>query len=426
MDDHRPIHDDFRSILIDQKPDAAQLDAMESQFFGKAVVTSLVLPAYEIDSAYQGQEALGKVQESLRVHRPYALAFMDVRMPPGWDGIETIQRIWEVDPQLQVVVCTAYADYTWEEIYQRFGDADNLVFLRKPFDHTEVRQLACAMTSKWGAVQLASLKKKELESLVEARTAELAQASEHLRSQNVELVQLNQKKNELLGMAAHDLRGPISATIGGLEMVAEEVANSADKDSLEMLHMLLANNRFMLRLLNDVLDLATIESGRLALDPLEADFAELIRRACYFNRLLASKKDIELVEALPPAIPALRFDRGKMEQVINNLLGNAIKFSHPNTRVQVQVALDANALVTRVVDEGQGIPQAELASLFQPFKKTSVQSTAGEKSTGLGLAITKRIVEAHSGSIGVQSEVGKGSTFFFTLPLPDEGKGAKI
>lgn len=421
VDDHRPIHDDFRSILVRQQSDAEALDALESRFFGEAVVTSLVLPTYEIESAYQGQEALAKVQESLRVGRPYSLAFMDVRMPPGWDGIETILRIWEIDPKIHFVVCTAYADYTWEELYQRFGDAENLVFLRKPFDHTEVRQLACAMTSKWAAVQEALLKREELERLVAERTAGLAQAEQDLRKQNAELVALNQQKNGLLGMAAHDLRSPISATISGLELFIEDLADGMEPDSVELLRMLLDNNRFMLRMLNDVLDLATIESGRLDLKPVEADFADLIRRTCFFNRLLASKKGIEIVEDISPGLPCVWFDPGKMEQVINNLLSNAIKFSHPNTRVRVFAGLDGARLVARITDEGQGIPEPEQRSLFQPFKKTSVKSTGGEKSTGLGLAIAKRILEAHAGSIGVQSQVGVGSTFYLTLPVAPEG-----
>ena len=105
--------------------------------------------SFELDSAYQGQEGLAMVKKALAENRPYALAFVDVRMPPGWDGVETIARIWEVDPELQIVVCTAYADYSWEEMRAKVGQPDSLVVLKKPFDNVEVQQLAHALTKKW-------------------------------------------------------------------------------------------------------------------------------------------------------------------------------------------------------------------------------------------------------------------------------------
>lgn len=180
VDDHRPIHDDFRSLLSSELTQADTLQQLESKFFGAAVTTELVLPHYELDSAYQGQEAVEKVRQSLAQQTPYALVFMDVRMPPGWDGIETVRRIWALDPALQVVICTAYADYTWEEIYKTFGWTDNLVFMRKPFDHTEVRQVACAMTRKWNYALASNLKLDELNRLVEERTQRLTKTVKEL------------------------------------------------------------------------------------------------------------------------------------------------------------------------------------------------------------------------------------------------------
>ena len=101
--------------------------------------------SFQLDSAYQGQAALEMVEQALADNRPYALAFVDVRMPPGWDGVETIARIWKADPELQIVVCTAYADYSWEEMRARVGQPDNLLVLKKPFDNIEVRQMAHAL-----------------------------------------------------------------------------------------------------------------------------------------------------------------------------------------------------------------------------------------------------------------------------------------
>jgi CheY-like chemotaxis protein len=173
VDDHRPIHDDFRSILNHAESATENLAQLESSFFGEAVLPSILLPKYELSSAFQGQEALNTVAAAVKEGKPFALGFIDVRMPPGWDGIETIERIWDLDAEMQFVICTAYADYTWEELFKRFGSTDRVVFLRKPFDHTEARQLACTLTSKWNYSILAKARRQELEAMVEARTREL-------------------------------------------------------------------------------------------------------------------------------------------------------------------------------------------------------------------------------------------------------------
>ena len=173
VDDHKPIHDDFAEILSRQRHSSEKLNKLAEEFFGDSDEKIPKIPKYKLDSAFQGQDSLQMVEEAIKRNEPYALVFMDVRMPPGWDGIETIKRIWEVDPDLQVVICTAYADYSWEEIYSKFGDTDSLVFLRKPFDNTEVRQLASSLTQKWNYARQSKIKMEELEELVQDRTIEL-------------------------------------------------------------------------------------------------------------------------------------------------------------------------------------------------------------------------------------------------------------
>jgi CheY-like chemotaxis protein len=173
VDDHPPIHEDFHSILDPQTIATERFTEMESSFFGEAGVPPVVLPKYELESAFQGQEAMAKIEAAVHAARPFALAFMDVRMPPGWDGIETIRRLWDVDQEMQIVICTAYADYSWEEMFKRYGNSDRVVFLRKPFDHTEVRQLACTLTSKWNLGVIARMRLHELEKRIEERTSEL-------------------------------------------------------------------------------------------------------------------------------------------------------------------------------------------------------------------------------------------------------------
>lgn len=172
IDDNPAIHDDFRKIF---KPadENVDLDAAAAAFFGDAPAAPKAA-GFTIDSAHQGQEGLAMVEAAMAEGQPYAMAFVDVRMPPGWDGIETVARIWEVYPDLQVVICTAYSDYSWDEMLAKLGNSDRLVILKKPFDHIEVLQLANALTAKWHLLQQVKLKIENLEAMAVIRAEELS------------------------------------------------------------------------------------------------------------------------------------------------------------------------------------------------------------------------------------------------------------
>ena len=176
VDDNSAIHGDFIKILAADRNDAKAHD-METALFGGVSETRPTI-RFEVDSAYQGKEGYERVIRARSEGRPYAMAFMDVRMPPGWDGIETAEKIWEVDPDMQIVICTAYSDYSWENLSRRFGQSDKLVILKKPFDNIETLQLATALTEKWSLARQARSQLENLEKLVEGRTQELRAAKD--------------------------------------------------------------------------------------------------------------------------------------------------------------------------------------------------------------------------------------------------------
>jgi diguanylate cyclase (GGDEF)-like protein/PAS domain S-box-containing protein len=182
IDDNRAIHDDFRKILA--AGEAPSLDDLEDELFGPP--TRRAQQRYQLDSAFQGEEGFDKVRAARDAGAPYALAFVDMRMPPGWDGVETIGKIWEVDPEIQIVICSAYSDYSWDELLARFGAADRLLILKKPFDTVEVSQLTCALTEKWFLARHASLKLCQLRSMVEEQTRELNEANRQLEAEVAE------------------------------------------------------------------------------------------------------------------------------------------------------------------------------------------------------------------------------------------------
>lgn len=178
VDDTASIHADFRKILCVDANNHASLDSIEETLFGNAPA---VRQTFVLDSAYQGQEALELVNKALAANTPYALVFIDMRMPPGWDGLETIEQLWNVDPNLQIALCTAYSDYSFEAIEARLTYDDQLLILKKPFDDLEIRQMATALTWKWQLAQDAAAKLIGLERTIEARVQELLKVSHLLQ-----------------------------------------------------------------------------------------------------------------------------------------------------------------------------------------------------------------------------------------------------
>ena len=182
IDDNEEIHADFRKILCDQRRSGTRLDAAEAALFGEPGRNDGQF-VFEVDSAFQGQHGLARVYHAIQEGRPYALAFLDVQMPPGWDGIETAPKLWVADPDLQIVICTAYSDYSWETMFTRVGTSDRMFFLKKPFDRIEVLQLAHNLAKKWEFRQGTRLRQKSLEKSLPTRDVQSQKLSEDLHTE---------------------------------------------------------------------------------------------------------------------------------------------------------------------------------------------------------------------------------------------------
>ena len=182
IDDNAAIHQDFRKVLGTQTEHSAQaaLDVLEANLFGDSVVAA-ARPNFEVDSAHQGQEGVAMVHQALSEGRPYSMAFVDMRMPPGWDGLKTIERLWATDPDVQVVICSAHTDYDWTEVVQRLGHSDKLLVLRKPAEPIEVLQCATALSRKWENDRLVREHVLRLEEVITTRTQGLEAANQKLR-----------------------------------------------------------------------------------------------------------------------------------------------------------------------------------------------------------------------------------------------------
>ncbi len=241
---------------------------------------------------------------------------------------------------------------------------------------------------------------------------ELVDMQRELARKNAELKRLNAEKNRYLGMAAHDLRNPLHAILTSSEFLLEIVTEGEMREFLEVIR---DTSLFMSRLVDDLLDVAKIEAGELKLEYEPVDIAALIERNAAINQPLAARKQIQIEYRLE-SVPRALVDPAKIQQVLNNLIGNAVKFSPPGSRVEVRLEAQGEAFHISVRDWGVGMTPEQQERLFRPFQRGQ-SGTGGEKSTGLGLSIVKRIVEGHGGKIWFESEAGKGTTFHISIPL---------
>jgi two-component system, sensor histidine kinase and response regulator len=442
IDDQESIHEDFRKIIESQPEDQALSEATAA-LFDEAVANHECCGSFKIDSANQGQQGLAMVEQALKENRPYPLAFVDVRMPPGWDGVETVERIWKVDPEILVVLCTAYSDHTWEDIIRRLGGTDHLLILKKPFDNIEVRQIVLALTKRWHLARQAAMTLSQLEQMVaqrtrevEARSKALEKASGDLRTVNQQLADAriasevaNRAKSEFLANMSHEIRTPMTSILGFAELLREEIdAAKNPEESSEFVDAIVRNARYLLGVISDVLDMSKIENGKFDLKKIKCSPVEIILNSVATMKPAAGDKGLTLsVEYLGDMPDSIYTDPVRLQQILLNLISNSVKFTDSGgIRLVAQYAQDDPAgpmLRLRVIDTGIGISQEQVEKMFEHFSQADSSPTRKYGGPGLGLAISKRLAEMLGGTISVESKPGEGSTFTVTIqtaPAIDE------
>lgn len=231
-----------------------------------------------------------------------------------------------------------------------------------------------------------------------------------------EVVQASELKNRFLGVVAHDLRSPLSAVMGFMSLMENGYLGQMSDSQMDCLRRMDHNCRSMLHLIDGLLDISAIEAGKLELNCRSQDFHQFLREWSQSMRVLAQAKSIELLLETEDSPEVLFFDHQRIEQAMNNLASNAIKFSPKGSSVKVRTESRENELWVSVQDKGPGIPADEIHRIFGEFSRGSLKPSSGEKSTGLGLAIARRMIDAHHGRLWVHSDIGGGSIFTFSLP----------
>jgi signal transduction histidine kinase len=229
------------------------------------------------------------------------------------------------------------------------------------------------------------------------------------------LKRLNELKNKFLGIAAHDIKNPISIILTLCEM-AKKSGKPLEVSGMDAIQEIINSAEFINDMINNLLDITAIESGTISLSIEKINYTQLVEKNIKMNKMIAGEKGINLTLENNTGNVYLSIDRNKIEQVLNNLIYNAIKFSDSGSEIKVILSKKDNYIKTEVIDEGKGIKADEIGNLFLPFKKTSTKATNNEKGTGLGLAIVKKIVDIHNGEITVKSKSGEGSNFTYYLP----------
>ncbi len=343
--------------------------------------------------ASSGQEALRFVLKG-----SIGLILLDVQMP-DMDGFEVASLI-KGNPSTQQIPIIFMTAISKNEEYALRGYVGGAIdYLYKPLNPDITRA-----------------KIQVFEELFH-RQEDLRAANEQLLKMNRQLEDLNMQKNYLLGMAAHDLRNPIGAIAQLSQLLLSGSSGSVTGEQVKFLSAIRESSDYILHIIEDLLDVSKIESGKMSLDIQPTDIRALLERSLSLHRLIAGRKDIQLELHLQLQTAYLYLDAIKIEQVLGNLLSNAIKFSPRGTVITIHAQELNDQFSLSVKDQGPGIPKEEQYKLFNGFQTTSVRATEGEKSTGLGLLICSKIVQAHGGAIHVQSESGQGSTFWFTIPV---------
>jgi signal transduction histidine kinase len=436
IDDTPSIHADFRKILMPPPVQTQEMDAMEATLFGSETAPTRV--TVELDSAYGGQEGLGKLKWALDQQRPYALAFVDMRMPEGWDGAQTIEHLWQADPRLQVVVCTAYSDYSWDELLDRLQAHDRVLILKKPFDNVEVQQMANTLLAKWDMTERASLQMNHLEHLVQREVDERKQLESQL-VQSEKLASLGQ----LAAGVAHEINNPIgfiSSNLGTLDGYFQQLQEMLDAygqaetliqagEWAERLQQL--RERIELDFLREDIPLLIKESkdginrvGRIVRDLKDFSRVDANQEWQWINLQQGIESTLNIVanelkykaDVLKEyqVLPDIECLPSQINQVFMNLIVNASQAIGPERgTLTLRTGHAAQSVWIEVQDTGSGIAPQNLQKIFDPFFTTKPVG----QGTGLGLSLSYGIIKKHRGEITVRSEVGVGTTFRVELPI---------
>jgi signal transduction histidine kinase/response regulator of citrate/malate metabolism len=416
VDDNPGIQSEFRRLLASS---ADAVSAFTPAAAGSAAASARLVQVpdlllskdspdeYDLTFAACGDEAIAQVQQAIDRSQPFAAAFVDLRMPPGIDGVQTSAALWRIDPELQVVLCTGHEDYNWPQLVAKLGRTERLLILEKPFHALEVRQLAQSLTSRWNATQRQRVEQ-------ETKDRQLSQRLEELTRARQAIERADAAKGVFLAHMSHELRTPMTAIMGYCDLLLDP--EQTDEDRAQSIRTIRRNSDQLLSLINDLMDLSKIDAGTLSIVLIDCSPSQVLREVTVALEQRAAHQGITLDVACEGSVPeTIRTDPARLRQILGNVLTNAIRFSH-GTRLSVRMRL-----LEPQAAGAEGAPDRTRTSLQVEFSEPSIASVLAQQSeaigsnrlrarrfggTGLGLALAKRLAEMLGGDVEVQTSGG--------------------
>lgn len=420
VDDNQIIHEDIKSCLIEDKSNNSQLlNELESKILGESSAESKVDIEFTIDSALQGKEALTMIENALKNGTPYAMCFMDVRMPPGMDGIETIEKAWKIQPDLEVVICTAFSDYSWDQVIERLGFSDKLLFLKKPFESVAIKQFALTLTQKWNVRQKTNQLLQNMHRIIKKKSKE----PQLTAKDSVHAAQL-QAVGEMAGGIAHEINNPLTVIMTSSELLKAMVEKYENNEKLVRYadKIQLMTDRIV-EIISSLRSMAgRNDQAEMQAHHIERVFKDLLNLS--ENKVRNQDIKIEVEGRDNPSLNTI-CHLSQIQQVLFSMILNSvdafkeIENFEGNKRIDIKCFAENNQLIIDYRDNGCGIPSEVIPKIFLPFFSTKETG----KGVGMGLSVVKGIIESHNGDIQYLDDT-EGAHFVISLPLADEAEVA--
>ncbi len=427
IDDERVVLDTYQAILsttgsvreAGQEQIEEQLTELNQLIDFALDVKEAPLQQFELTTVTSGQAGYQAVLESLEQNDPFAVIYLDMRMPNGWDGLETAEQIREADPQVRIILITAYSDYSMTEIRSRIGV--DFEFLNKPINRDELIQLTRLHVQLWEQSNQLCRYREQLEHEVAQRTAELQLEMENHKRTAEELARTIHYKSEFIANVSHEIRTPMNGIMGLNDLLMRTDLDASQRSYLEIQR---DSSHTLMRLLNDILDVSRMEAGKMEIEQAPFLLGDVLHKVeglfCYGT---AKQKGLQFEIVRAPQLPdRLIGDQYRLAQVLNNLCNNAIKFTERGIvtmRVEAERGGDGQQWICfSVTDTGIGMDSEQQHRIFDAFTQADSSITRKHEGTGLGLAISQQLVQLMGGEgVEVESTLGKGSTFSFSVPF---------
>ncbi len=415
VDDQENVHEDLEQILLHHSEAPVPSPTFEEAVLGERPVQNRPNASvrFRVDHAYDGEEAIARVDDAAAKEYPYSVIFMDIFLSSEENGIGVVSRIWEKHPDIEVVLCTAHSEFALSDIIATLGMTDQLLYVRKPFDATSIVQMALALTRK------CALHRKS-----ETYIEDLRKTNEELAKEKENSETASRAKTDFLANMSHELRTPMHAILSFSKFGMRKISQSSPEKLRHYFSQInLAGGR-LLNLLNDLMDLSRLESGKMIYRIESHDIKDILSATLEEFGNDIAEKGIRINVANTEVRLAVDCDKHKIAQVLRNLLSNAVKYTPEGKKVEITFEhsgfVDAyekmtEGLTVKVRDEGIGIPDEELTAVFDKFIQSSKTKT-GAGGTGLGLAICQEIIKAHGGKIWAEHNPEGGAILAFTLP----------